>query len=109
MANSLEAAYKQHKSELTGGVKTGRLIQAFNKQPTLIGESLDDLHSLNDPRFAQAPGPLIDANMRTEGVSRRPTSYYLGYDDNDKILWFQVNVDSQGDEILGESGWKNKR
>ncbi|KAJ2356921.1 hypothetical protein IWW50_006227 [Coemansia erecta] len=106
---SLEAAYNEHKHELKHGAKTGTLIKAFNRQPTMAGSSLDDLHSLNDPQFAMAPGPVIEASANKESGSSRPQSYYLGYDEQDKILWFEVNVDSDGDEILGNSGWTSKR
>ncbi|KAJ2503002.1 hypothetical protein GGH96_000601 [Coemansia sp. RSA 1972] len=106
---SLEEAFAEHKHELSHGAKSGTLIQAFNRLPTMAGSSLDDLHPLNDPNFAQAPGPVIETSMDHKSESKRPQSYYLGFDEQDKILWFEVNVDSEGDEILGKNGWINKR
>ncbi|KAJ2311656.1 hypothetical protein H4S02_001365 [Coemansia sp. RSA 2611] len=107
--DTLESAYNQHKSELAHGAKTGKLIEAFDQQPTMIGRTLDDMHALTDPQFAQAPGPVVDAQMNREGRTHRRQSYYLGYDDRDRILWFEVNVDAAGDEVLGENGWMAKR
>ncbi|KAJ2157116.1 hypothetical protein GGF46_004734 [Coemansia sp. RSA 552] len=103
----LTEAYDKHKDDLGKGARSGALIAAFDMQPTLMGYDLDDMRSLEDPGFVQAPGPLIDAAKTRQG-DRRLSSYYLGYDDADKILWFQIDVTPEGDEVIGDNGWKDK-
>ncbi|KAJ2079596.1 hypothetical protein H4R24_003668 [Coemansia sp. RSA 988] len=110
--NNLEAAYNKNKVELTSRPKTAALIKAFGAPPTLMGYSLDDLRSQANPGFVQAPGPVVDTPTTAQMTSsKQPPSYYLGYNDNDenRILWFKVDVTNEGEEIISDSGWRNKQ
>ncbi|KAJ1725040.1 hypothetical protein LPJ53_000766 [Coemansia erecta] len=94
--------------------------------PTLMGSTLDTLQSTSAPGFAaQMPGIVLGVPSKTPAAAssaaegdvhiqqvqeQQQPNYYIAYDDkdNNKVLWFHVQVTPDGDESLLEHGWKNK-
>ncbi|KAJ2610149.1 hypothetical protein H4S08_003738 [Coemansia sp. RSA 1365] len=107
--STLEATYNKNISKLENKPKSGVLVEVFGNPPPLMGYSLNDLRSPSNPGFVQAPGPVVDApNSAQMSSSKQPPSYYLAYNDNEanRMLWFQVDVNDEGDEIISNSGWQ---
>ncbi|PIA15344.1 hypothetical protein COEREDRAFT_82095 [Coemansia reversa NRRL 1564] len=107
--STLEEAYNKNMSKLKNNPKTGVLVEVFGKPPPLMGYSLNDLRSPSNPGFVEAPGPVVDAPTSAQmSSSKQPPSYYLAYNDNEanRMLWFQVNVNDNNDEIISNSGWQ---
>ncbi|KAJ1852446.1 hypothetical protein H4R99_003672 [Coemansia sp. RSA 1722] len=112
--NSISATYQENASLFTNLSPAGNVARLFGP-PKLIGSSLDNLVSTQDPSaIAIMPGIAMggenaaSANQATGEQEQLKTQYYLAYDDKDKILWFQVQITPNGDEILTDHGWKEK-
>ncbi|KAJ1956068.1 hypothetical protein EC988_001537 [Linderina pennispora] len=66
--------------------------------PELLGTSPDHLQP--PPAVAMMPGIAMD---KADGDT---PSFYVGYTGDDKILWFKIQPDSNGNEQVVQSGWK---
>ncbi|KAJ2105517.1 hypothetical protein IW146_008189 [Coemansia sp. RSA 922] len=110
-------------SQFKPGMRSSNVLAAFGA-PEYMGTSLDNLKSpgsaavpmpgiaLGEPAEQVAQVAMGSGETKTLPISKNePQSqeYYIAYEANDnKVLWFQVKVDDNGDEVLDNHGLKDK-
>ncbi|KAJ1992024.1 hypothetical protein GGI25_005685 [Coemansia spiralis] len=97
--NDIVSTYKTHESEFGKGKEIEAASKYFGK-PQLMGKTLDSLHSTDAPDFNTSVMPGI---VLGTGAASQP-SYYLAYTDGTTKVWFHVEVNADGDEVIVEHG-----
>ncbi|KAI7831021.1 hypothetical protein BX661DRAFT_92128, partial [Kickxella alabastrina] len=107
-SSNISAVYNANLSKFSPLSPVENIGEVFGP-PTYMGSSLDHLIRRDDPDFAnQMPGIVLGNNDNADSAGQ--PHFYLAYDGNDasgnKILWFQVQVNTDGDEVIMSHGWR---
>ncbi|KAJ1642531.1 hypothetical protein J3B02_001243 [Coemansia erecta] len=113
-SSDISAKYHENSSQFTTSSPATNVLKLFGP-PKLMGNDLDNLVPVQSPGgvnvmpgIAMGGDTSVSANQDSSGEHQQ-NQYYLAYDDKDKILWFQVQVNPNGEEVLSSHGWKVKQ
>ncbi|KAJ2722150.1 hypothetical protein GGI07_003486 [Coemansia sp. Benny D115] len=109
MSTNIASLYEANLSSFANSAPASNIPNTFGP-PALMGSTLGSLKSTSSPDFAaQMPGIVFGGGSDAQAASNEPPKYYMAYDGEDnKVLWFQVEVTPDGDEIITGHGWQDK-